>query len=335
MKRTTMFTVYSCPVCRYSQIALSSASQSTSGFPYPPPPSGSRLVSCSECDSRLNLWICLICGNVGCGRQGRAHAKSHFDLTCHCYAMELSTQRVWDYAGDNYVHRLIQNKADGKLVELPPAAGVEEGQGRNRQGQGPGEDDNLKAEKMEILAMQYSQILQRAMEDQRVAYDEQMSELRRKLEDAQRKVDIMSQDAERKVREAHEELHRRKAEDEERQAHLERERMKAEKKAEKMSELARRLEKDLREERTVSEGLMNNITALKGSMDVLKKEKDALSSKVSDLEEQMRDLMFFLEARDKIEQGGGEISEAAGGSIEVPQPQPHKTGTGGKKKKKR
>ncbi|OCB89997.1 BRCA1-associated protein [Sanghuangporus baumii] len=324
-----------CPVCRYSQIALSSASQSASGFPYPPPPSGSRLVSCTDCDSRLNLWICLICGNVGCGRQGRAHAKGHFDLTSHCYAMELSTQRVWDYAGDNYVHRLIQNKADGKLVELPPAAGVEEGQGRNRQGQGPGEDDNLKAEKMEILAMQYSQILQRAMEDQRVAYDEQMVELRRKLEDAQRKVEIMSEDTERKVREAHEELQRRRAEDEERQAHLERERIKAEKKAEKMAELARRLEKELKEERTVSEGLMNNITSVKGNMDVIKKEKDELSSKVSDLEEQMRDLMFFLEARDKIEQGGGAISEAAGGSIELPESPPNKVVTGGKKKKKR
>ena len=25
---------------------------------------------------------------------------------------------MWDYAGDNYVHRLIQSKTDGKLVEL-------------------------------------------------------------------------------------------------------------------------------------------------------------------------------------------------------------------------
>ena len=33
--------------------------------------------------------------------------------------MELETQRVWDYAGDGYVHRLIQSKTDGKLVEVP------------------------------------------------------------------------------------------------------------------------------------------------------------------------------------------------------------------------
>jgi len=32
--------------------------------------------------------------------------------------MELGSSRVWDYAGDNYVHRLVQNKADGKLVQV-------------------------------------------------------------------------------------------------------------------------------------------------------------------------------------------------------------------------
>ena len=26
---------------------------------------------------------------------------------------------MWDYTGDNYVHRLVANKVDGKLVELP------------------------------------------------------------------------------------------------------------------------------------------------------------------------------------------------------------------------
>ena len=32
--------------------------------------------------------------------------------------------QVWDYAGDGYVHRLIQSKTDGKLVEVaPPRAG--------------------------------------------------------------------------------------------------------------------------------------------------------------------------------------------------------------------
>ena len=33
------------------------------------------------------------------------------------YAMQ-----VWDYASDGYVHRLIQSKTDGKLVEVPSPA---------------------------------------------------------------------------------------------------------------------------------------------------------------------------------------------------------------------
>ena len=32
--------------------------------------------------------------------------------------MQLSNNRVWDYAGDNYVHRLVQNKSDGKMVRV-------------------------------------------------------------------------------------------------------------------------------------------------------------------------------------------------------------------------
>lgn len=53
------------------------------------------------------------------------HAADHWHNTQHCYSLELETQRVWDYAGDGYVHRLIQSLVDGKLVEVPspqPAA---------------------------------------------------------------------------------------------------------------------------------------------------------------------------------------------------------------------
>lgn len=302
---------------------------------YMPTPASTRMTSCSECDSRINLWICLICGHVGCGRQGRAHAKSHYELTTHLYAMELETQRVWDYAGDNYVHRLIQNKADGKLVELPSASNIESQlNGRSRAGEGPGEDDNLKAEKMEIMAMQYSQILQRAMDDQRQTYEEQTGELKRKLEDTHRKLEILSTDFESKMQAMLDDQERRRKEEEERREHLEREKAKAERKAEKMAELARQLEKDLKEERAVSAGLMKNLENTKNTVELVAKEKDALVSKVNDLEEQIRDVMFFLEARDKIEKGGGVESEAVGGSIELP-PQPSPSRTSAKKKKKR
>jgi BRCA1-associated protein len=78
---------------------------------------------CATCQSKENIWICLICGHIGCGRYVGGHAFEHYRQTSHLYALEIDTKRVWDYAGDGYVHRLIQNAVDGKLVELPSTTG--------------------------------------------------------------------------------------------------------------------------------------------------------------------------------------------------------------------
>lgn len=45
----------SCPVCRYTQQPKDE-------------------VRCHQCGSSENLWVCLICGYVGCGRYAHAHA---------------------------------------------------------------------------------------------------------------------------------------------------------------------------------------------------------------------------------------------------------------------
>ncbi len=50
--------------------------------------------------------------------------NSHYQETQHTYSMQLGNNRVWDYAGDNYVHRLIQNKGDGKLVEVDEGGNI-------------------------------------------------------------------------------------------------------------------------------------------------------------------------------------------------------------------
>lgn len=49
-----------------------------------------------------NLWICLVCAHVGCGRYISGHARVHFEETGHVYSLELQSQRVWDYVGDGY-----------------------------------------------------------------------------------------------------------------------------------------------------------------------------------------------------------------------------------------
>jgi len=85
---------------------------------------------CERCGARNNLWMCLVCGAVGCGRYDRKHALDHFHDTGHTYSVELDTQRVWDYSGDGYVHRLILNRTDGKMVELPDPDVVRSSSGR-------------------------------------------------------------------------------------------------------------------------------------------------------------------------------------------------------------
>ena len=42
------------------------------------------------------------------------------DITAVASIHACIRRQVWDYAGDGYVHRLIQSKTDGKLVEVAP-----------------------------------------------------------------------------------------------------------------------------------------------------------------------------------------------------------------------
>ncbi|CAO3634170.1 unnamed protein product [Cunninghamella blakesleeana] len=70
-------------------------------------------LCCFVCGATDSLWICMICGHIGCGRYQDAHAYRHYEETNHLFALEIDTQRVWDYVGDGYVHRLIQNAVDG------------------------------------------------------------------------------------------------------------------------------------------------------------------------------------------------------------------------------
>lgn len=96
---------------------------------------GSEAAVCADCTQSAKLWVCLICGNVGCGRyHGQViiaiflsrsllyiqnccsivvddwfssrslslslvyqHALQHFKETKHAYSLEIETNRIWDY----------------------------------------------------------------------------------------------------------------------------------------------------------------------------------------------------------------------------------------------
>ncbi|AOA64288.1 hypothetical protein PP7435_CHR3-1179 [Komagataella phaffii CBS 7435] len=143
-----------CPVCRYSQKERTSKDVT------------SEASQCSVCGDTANLWICLICGNVGCDRYNSAHAVNHFKETSHCFAMQIETQRIWDYAGDQYVHRLIQNQTDGKLVELS----------LNNEKAGSSSDSNGKnysADKVDTMELEYSKLMIAQLEE----YEKNMTKI--------------------------------------------------------------------------------------------------------------------------------------------------------------
>lgn len=247
----------------------------------------------------------MICGNIGCGRYGRAHAQSHYQATTHVYALELETQRVWDYAGDGYVHRLIQNKADGKLVELPSAS-MSSSVGSPTDSSrplGPSASDNLTAEKIEAIGIEYSYLLTSQLDSQREHFEK---EIARQQDEFAKTQSILLDDAEARLGEISSTAEQER-----------KERQRLEKKADQAISLVRQLQKELREERAVNDGMLQNLNALKSKLETADKEKSDFNAKVTDLEEQLRDMMFFLEAKDKIAQGGEGFAEAAGGSIQV------------------
>lgn len=200
-------------------------------------------------------------------------------------------------------------------------------------GLGPSQADALSAEKIEAIGIEYSYLLTTQLDSQRSFYEEQTTELRTQIDGLKSLVEKLSDEfAREQVRNKEQEARIRRQE-EEKVAQIAKEKAKVDHRAEKVTELAKRLEKELREERAVSEGLMKNLAKLKEKAELADKEKEDFSNKVRELEDQVRDVMFFLEAKTKIEQGGGIESEAAGGSIAVPTPSP--TLPNGKKKKSR
>ena len=59
-------------------------------------------TECDVCNNTENLWACLICGHLGCGRYAGQHAKEHFQVTRHAFAIDLNSQRIWDYGQDAF-----------------------------------------------------------------------------------------------------------------------------------------------------------------------------------------------------------------------------------------
>lgn len=232
--------------------------------------------------------MCLLCGHVGCGRYAGRHAADHYEQSFHLYAMELETQRVWDYAGDAYVHRLIQNRSDGKLVELPSVGSSEYGSDwRTDRGAGPNYEDNAAQEKMERMGEEFAHLLTSQLESQRAYYVSKLGELKQdlaitvsNLAQTEQQADQLKrhgQHVEARLEEALSESSKWKLDRDVLEArigelektvvpHHEKDKLRMEKKAEKAVEQLRTLQHELEAEKAQSQGLTSNMIQLRSEL---------------------------------------------------------------------
>lgn len=118
---------------------------------------------------KLLRYIRLAALNIGC---------RHFCETSHCYAIQPDNNRVWDYVGDNFVHRLLQNK-DGKLVEVG---------GRDTRADESCGGDADSEEKLESVQLEFTYLLTTQLESQRFFFEERLAMQRREMESELEKV---------------------------------------------------------------------------------------------------------------------------------------------------
>ncbi|CBX94365.1 hypothetical protein IAQ61_009929 [Plenodomus lingam] len=310
-----------CPVCRYTQNDAFATHRGDGEAPE---------NECSICGSTQNLWICLICGNIGCGRYDSAHAFAHYEATSHTYAMDVVTQHVWDYAGDGYVHRLIQNKADGKLVDMPASTQ----QSFAAPGMTAYANDTVPREKLDNMGMEYAYLLTSQLESQRAYFEEQVERAVDKAAKAASSADEASRSL-ASFTQKFERLQLHYTEAKAQIAALEKECARNAQKATSASELARKLTKQYKEEQTINESLMGRIRHLEKKAEEADGRVSELEAQKLDLEEQNRDLSFFISGQEKLkalqdEEGSGlQEGEIEGGSLEVGE----STGAKGKKRR--
>jgi len=199
---------------------------------------------------------------------------------------------------------------------------------------GPSTSDSLTAEKIEAIGIEYSYLLTSQLDSQRAFYEEQTVALQAELASLKDAVAQLRQDAESSRAAAIAEESRRRREEDEHFSETLRDKQRTEKKSEHVAEVARSLEKELREERAVSNGLLKNLEAAQKRAEDGETERATLAQRAKELEEQVRDVMFFLEARTKIEAGEGEMAEVAGGDIAVSTPPSGPSAQTNRRKKK-
>lgn len=201
--------------------------------------------------------------------------------------MELGANRVWDYVGDNFVHRLVQtDSCDSKFVEA--------GENRERRARGAefalGEDgkplmegktvDGIPVdhdEKMDSIQLEYTYLLTSQLEAQRRYFEEKIARVE---QDAHREIEEVMTRARTSVEESKVMEEKLKA--------LAKEKTKMDTKLTGISSKMSKVLSELSEEKQMNESLRRNQSEWQKKVDKYEKEvkelKETKDKEVTDLQ---------------------------------------------------
>lgn len=87
---------------------------------------------CNDCDLKTNLWLCMTCGNLGCGRKqydgsgGNGHGIAHFEATGHPVSCKIGTITP-EGTADLYCYKCDEGVLDSNLAGHLAVFGIEVG----------------------------------------------------------------------------------------------------------------------------------------------------------------------------------------------------------------
>lgn len=230
--------------------------------------------------------------------------------------MDLESKRVWDYAGDAYVHRIIQDaaKPGEKLVELP---------GRRREPTALEGQEDIEVAKMDNIALEYTHLLTSQLESQRVYFEEVVERAVDKASEANKK-------AERAMDETRVATERLRVLETEHDVvskglvpELEKEKARLEIKSAKFEEMARSFGQKYQDEKALTNSLMKKIEffetnqlresqTFSDTIQHLREELDTKDLLMQGLMDEHRDAMMQISAQKKLQEmvANGELDQA-------------------------
>ena len=200
------------------------------------------------------------------------------------------------------MHRLIQSETDGKLVELPSASGVAAAIPESSH-----TDPSAISGKVDALSLEYSDLIVSQLDSQRSYYEHRLQSIRSEhVPRSDFQTAISERDDMRRINEtAIADIAVLRAELASKQTTTER----LDKQLRKALETTRTLRKQYDEEKSVSDALSTRAERLQSDQESMQRE-------MTDLKDNLRDLMFYVSASEKIQQSGS-ASQLSGGDAYV------------------